>query len=295
MGRALRARDAAGYAAAVHAPTCWLCGASTQPAAELAPLPFTACRACGFVFRADLGRQELRGVYEQGRYERMGGERYAAELEARRRDARVRLRWLAPHARGGTLLDVGAATGAFVAEALAAGFAAWGIEPTPAFARQAQTLTGVYVREGTLEDAALEDAALDVVTMWHVLEHVPDPLVQLERLRGALRPGGVLALEVPNYGSQVARRQRAAWPSLEPEVHVNQFAPATLRAALERTGFTLVELGTVPITPYLPPAARFAPRHLAARAKAALWLRTVRTRHPSGHELLRAIARRPPR
>ena len=277
----------------MHAASCWLCGAPAQPAVELAPLPFAACSACGFVFRPDLGERELRDVYQQGLYERMGGERYAAELDARRRDARVRLRWLRPHARAGALLDVGAATGAFVAEALAAGFAARGVEPTPAFARQARAVTGVDVVEGTLEDADLEDSSLDVATMWHVLEHVRDPLPQLQRLGRALRPAGVLALEVPNYGSEVARRQRAAWPSLEPEVHVNQFTPATLRAALERAGFALVELGTVPITPYLPLGERLAPRHVAARAKAALWLGTPRTSHPTGHELLRAIARRP--
>ena len=277
----------------MDAASCWLCGAPAQPAAELAPLPFAACPSCGFVFRPDLEARELRDVYEQGHYERMGGERYAAELDERRRDARVRLRWLRRHVRAGTLLDVGAATGAFVLEAGAAGFDARGLEPTPAFARQARTTLGVDVVEGTLEDARLDESSLDVATMWHVLEHVREPLPQLDRVRRALRPGGLLAIEVPNYGSEVARRQRAAWPSLEPKVHVNQFTPVTLRCALERVGLELAELGTVPITPYLPLHGRLAPRHVAARAKAALWLHTPRASHPSGHELLRAIARRP--
>ena len=204
----------------------------------------------------------------------------------------MRLRWLARHAPGGRLLDVGAAGGAFVLEAERAGYAAWGVEPTPAFAKRARGRLGLDVRTGTLEDLALEPGSLDVVTMWHVLEHVPAPLDALAHVHAALRPGGTLALEVPNFGSAVARRTGAAWGSLQPDVHVNQFSARALRALVERAGFAVAEVSTIPITPYLPPLRRLAPRHLAARAKAARWLRTPRGVHADGHELLRLAARR---
>jgi SAM-dependent methyltransferase len=268
---------------------CRLCGSPAESCAELAPLPFARCRDCGFVFRE---HADVRAVYEGGAYEEDGGERYVAEDEARRRDARVRLNWLRHTAPAGDLLDVGAAGGAFVAEANRGGYRAWGIEPTPAFAEHARAVLGVDVRTGTLEDVDLQPASVDVVTMWHVLEHLPEPVVQLRRLGDALRPAGVLAIEVPNYGSEVARRQGRAWASLEPDVHVSQFTPATLRTALESSGFEPLAVATVPITPYLTPLRRWNPRHLAGRAKAAVWLRSLRTRHPHGHELLRALARR---
>lgn len=269
---------------------CWICDGTASPDAALGALGFVRCAACGFVFRPELDGA-ARETYESGAYEDVRGAHYTEpEVRARRRDARVRLAFLAPHARGGRLLDIGAAGGAFVAEAQASGYDAHGIEPTPAFARYAREVLGVDVAEGTLEAAELAAASLDVATMWHVLEHVPRPLGQLRRIAAALRPGGVLAVEVPNAGSESARRAGAAWPSLEPDVHVNQFAPATLRAALEAAGLRVVELHTVPITPFLSTRARLGLRHLAARVKAAWWLRSTSTRHPRGHELLRAIA-----
>jgi SAM-dependent methyltransferase len=275
----------------VTAPACWLCGGTTEDAVALRPHPFRRCTACGFVFRPDgAGVHE---VYESGGYAEVRGTQYERESGHRRRDARVRLRWLAPHAAGGVLLDVGAAGGEFVAEAAAAGFDARGVEPTPSFAARARDVLGVDVSAGTLEELELAPESLDVVTMWHVLEHVPDPLPQLRRIRDALRPGGVLAVEVPNAGGVIAARMGTAWPPLEPDVHVSQFAPPTLRALLGRAGLEPAEIGTVTLTPYLPPAARLHPRHVLARARLAAWLREPRTRHPSGHELLRAVARRP--
>jgi SAM-dependent methyltransferase len=275
-------------------PSCWICDAATAPDAALAPLPFVRCTACGFVFRPELA-DSVHEVYESGEYEGVRGEHYAtpAEIAARDSDARVRLAFVGEHAPArGALLDVGAAGGNFTVAAARAGFAARGVEPVPAFARFARDVAGADVAEGTLEDLDLPDESLDVVTMWHVLEHIPRPVGELARIRAALRPGGVLAIEVPNAGGVAARSDGTAWGSLEPDVHVNQFAPATLRAALDRAGLRVELIDTVPITPYLPPAMRRSPAHLSSRAKVALLGRAPRAHHPSAHELLRAIARR---
>ncbi|HEX2160329.1 MAG TPA: class I SAM-dependent methyltransferase [Thermoleophilaceae bacterium] len=273
------------------APTCWLCDAPTSPCAALAPLPFRSCERCGFVFRPDLS-ETARAIYEDSAYEGTHGEIYTSPeyMRARDSDAAVRLRFLRGHAQGGDLLDVGASAGNFTAAAARAGFRARGVEPTPGFARVARELLGTDVATGTIEDLDLPERSLDVVTMWHVLEHIPHPTRELRRIRAALRPSGVLAIEVPNAGGVAARTDGTAWGSLEPDVHVNQFAPETLRLALERAGFAIAVIETVPITPYLPPRRRLAPRHLAARAKAALRAGGLRGRHPHAHELLRAVA-----
>lgn len=277
------------------APPCRLCGAATTPAAYLAPLPFLACERCGFVFRADARNDtEIRDTYESGAYMEVRATEYTdpETLRHRRRDANVRLDYLAPVATTGRLLDVGAAGGAFVEQATKRGFAAEGLEPTPEFVAFAAEHLGVTLHASTVEDAGLAPASLDVTTMWHVLEHVPDPVRVLEQLRDALRPGGVVAIEVPNAGGHLARREGVSWGSLEPDVHVNQFSARSLRTALDAAGLEVVRLGSLTITGYLEPAARWRPPHVAHRVKSALALRSPRARHPDGHELLRAVGRR---
>ncbi len=283
------------YRCAAMSPLCRLCGGHARPSELLAPLPFLTCERCGFAFREDRGERDVHAIYESGAYTEARGAEYSdpRTLGERRRHARVRLDFIAPHADGGRLLDVGAAGGAFVEQALARGFDAEGVEPTPEFAAFARETLGVPVRATTVEQAGLVDGSLDVVTMWHVLEHVPDPVAVLTLLGAVLRPDGVLALEVPNAAGHLARSLGRAWPSLEPDVHVNQFGPRSLAQALERAGLAVVEVGTVTIAPYLTRAERLRPRQLAHRLRGAWALRSVSPTHPHGHELLRAVARRP--
>jgi SAM-dependent methyltransferase len=265
---------------------CWLCERPSHPDPVLGELGFVACAGCGFVFRADLDDRALGEMYEGDAYGKDLAELYTpdAAVEDLRRDARVRLRYLDRFAREGPLLDVGASTGAFVAEAAAAGFEAWGIEPTPSYARQAREQLGVDVRDGMLEQHATAPGSLAVATLWHVLEHMREPVIPLRKLRDALAPDGVLAVEVPNARGAVARHEGRAWGSLQPAVHICQFGPETLRLALERAGLRVLDISTVPVTPYLPLRARLAPRHLAYR------MNTVRWRRLGGYDLLRAAA-----
>jgi 2-polyprenyl-3-methyl-5-hydroxy-6-metoxy-1,4-benzoquinol methylase len=271
---------------------CWICEGPVRPCARFAPEPFIECERCGFVFRANLDGGSLQGVYLGGVYEQIRGQDYLDELPARRREARVRLRYVERWVRHGRLLDVGCASGAFLAEARASGFDASGVEPVPAFARAARECLGADVREGLIEDIDLPAGDYDVITLWHVLEHLPEPISHLSRLADALSADGALALEVPNAASVTAEHMGQGWPSLEPNVHINQFTPNSLRHALERVKLEVCDLRTTTITPYVRFLMRLGPRRVAGRAKAAVWLRDLRREHASGHELLRAVARR---
>jgi 2-polyprenyl-3-methyl-5-hydroxy-6-metoxy-1,4-benzoquinol methylase len=277
-------------------PTCPLCGAPATPEAALAPLVLVRCTSCGFLFRPDLADAEAtRHLYEGGEYETRDFARDyadAASLAERRRNAATRVAFVREHAPGGRLLDAGAAGGAFVLEARAAGFAAQGIEPAPAFARHAREAVGVDVRDGRLEDLAGTDETWDVVTMWHVLEHVPDPVAALRIVRDVLAPGGAVVLEVPNVASTAARMLGASWTHLDAEAHVSHFAPATLRLALERAGLQVAWMGTVAHDVYLRGRERVAPRALAHRLKLAARGGALGSRDPTRHEYLRAVARR---
>jgi SAM-dependent methyltransferase len=272
--------------------TCWVCGGATAAHPLLGELGYECCGSCGFVFRPGVQGSKLHAIYEGGAYEDRGfADGYAVEktIEERRRNARVRVDYVRRFAAGGALLDVGAAGGAFVSEAGRAGFRSRGIEPSPAFARHARDVLGVDVADGRLEDAELEPASLDAITMWHVLEHVPDPVAALRTSAAALRPGGVLVAEVPNLESAAFAIMGTTWTHLDPEVHLSQFTRATLVDALERAGLRVLATETVAIDAYLTTAERLKPGHLAHRAK-LLCHGLATARHPTRHELLRAVA-----
>jgi SAM-dependent methyltransferase len=91
---------------------------------------------------------------------------------------------------------------------------------------------GIPVRS-TLDSE--QDGSFDVVTAIEVLEHTLDPLVELRRIRGLLRLGGLLLLTTGNAAPFASRLTR--WPYVIPEIHVSFFEPATLARALQATGF----------------------------------------------------------
>jgi len=146
---------------------------------------------------------------------------------------------------GGRLLDVGANLGLFVREA-APHFEAIGIEPSPAVAEFARQEYGVDLRTGSIYD---EDAAtsgsFDVVTLFDVIEHLPDPDRALLQCRRLLRPGGYLFVTTPDAGSLLARILGNHWHYIDMDEHVALFTRRNLAATLERTGFELLGVRTI--------------------------------------------------
>ncbi len=144
---------------------------------------------------------------------------------------------------GGTLLDVGCSVGLFLEEARAAGWDVRGVEFNESTARAARQLRGLDVITGSLENADLDDASFDVVTLWDVLEHVPDPLATLRAAARVLDPGGSLWIETPNIDglfprvSYRAGRRLDYWPHPEPPHHLFQFSPRSLAYTLRAAGF----------------------------------------------------------
>jgi 2-polyprenyl-3-methyl-5-hydroxy-6-metoxy-1,4-benzoquinol methylase len=135
----------------------------------------------------------------------------------------------------GRLLDVGAGRGRFVAQARAAGWEADGIEPSLRGVTAARAL-GVELQQAAIDEAAVQVASLDAVTLWHVLEHLDDPGAALERIAGWLRPAGLLVIGVPNLASVQARMGGARWFHLDVPRHRTHFTVAGLHALLRRHG-----------------------------------------------------------
>lgn len=281
--------------AGVPAQPCWVCGAPAPLALEYAAVRLNRCPACGFLFQPELPVEDLRANHNEDYFEHYtaGGD-YDSQGSQRRREARIRLRWMRGHGcSGGHLLEVGVARGDFLAEARRAGFAPHGIECVPSAAAEARRRSGADVRIGWVEEVELPAASFDVVCLWHVIEHIPRPRVVLEALLGSLKPGGLFFCEVPNAGSVMAHARGDQWEYLDPGHHVGFFDRRTLRRALASTGYDEVEIDTIPMFRYAPLNASTLLRRLPRRVAFSL-RRTVRPRaaHPWKQDLLRAVAAR---
>jgi SAM-dependent methyltransferase len=116
-----------------------------------------------------------------------------------------------PARRAGRALDVGCGTGSQMDAARRLGWQVYGVEPSPAAAETARRTLGLCVVTGTLEAAAYPDEHFDVVSLSHVLEHLPDPVGTLVEVARVLRPGGLCLLAVPNHRSLQALAFGSRW------------------------------------------------------------------------------------
>lgn len=270
--------------------TCWACGGAARPAADLRLYSIYECASCGFGLQPDrrIDVSQLYGTDYFATYQ--GGRPYARNDPERRLEARARLKFVRRFVRDGRLLEIGAAAGHFVAEASRAGFAAIGVEPNAEMVRFGREQLEADMRVGRAEEAGSLVRDVDVLCAWHVLEHLASPKETLEQLRVVMRTEGLIFLEVPNFASVRAKRDRARWQHLHPIHHVSQYTPDAIRALLRRTGFEPLDVVTVPWAEYL----RW-PRSLVSYGKQALVVgrSTLRT-DPWKHELLRVVAQRKP-
>lgn len=167
----------------------------------------------------------------------------AREKEFAKRYA-AQLAWIKRFRAGGALLDVGCNIGMFLKAARAGGFAAAGAEMNAGCAAYGRERLGLDIRTGTLEDAAFEEGTFDVVTMFDVLEHAPDPRALLAGARRVLKSGGLLVVQSPNFSSFMARLMGENWNWLTPPDHLYHFTPGSVSRLLAGAGFRPVKLRT---------------------------------------------------
>lgn len=145
---------------------------------------------------------------------------------------------IAKFAGKGRLLDIGAGTGDFLARAQSKGWSVTGFEPNPKAAGIAQS-KGVILTDTT---SALPDGTFSAVTMWHVLEHVPDPKAQLDELYRLLQPGGFAFVAVPNFKSYDASYYGTFWAAYDVPRHLWHFSQTAIRVLATESSFELVEV-----------------------------------------------------
>lgn len=220
---------------------CAVCG-STEPPRVLRDVrdyvtgdafALVQCARCGFAM-TDPIPASLDRYYPQ-RYRRFNPAAAALlhRLYLRRVDG-----WLARLPAKGTALEVGAGTGWMLRALRERGWTAIGSERSHDAAQVAQTAAGAPMFVGDL--GAVRDApVLDLVIMFHVLEHLADPLAELRAAAARLRPGATLVLGLPNLASWQARFAGRDWMHLDVPRHLCHFTPDAIERALRATGFGL--------------------------------------------------------
>ena len=134
------------------------------------------------------------------------------------------------------ILDIGSAGGYFCRAANDAGFTCIGIEPNKELAEKGRRHYGVDLRCGTLNDQAFSANSFSLVTLWDVLEHVPDPRGLLRQIGPLLTKGGYLAVNFPDYGSRIRKLMGFRWPFFL-SVHLHYFTTTHLDRLLNESGY----------------------------------------------------------
>lgn len=138
----------------------------------------------------------------------------------------------------GRLLDIGCGVGDFLYHAKEAGWHIQGVEPSDQAKRIAFSRLGLTPLSPS-DLSSLSDASFDVITMWHVLEHIDDLHTEVFQLHRLLKPGGRLVLALPNYQSFDAHYYGAKWAAWDVPRHLNHFSLDALNQIVGTNGFVL--------------------------------------------------------
>lgn len=196
------------------------------------------CLDCGHVY-ADLSwtPEMFPKLYTEDYFK--GGEYadYEDEEAALRLNFRRRVRELAErHPGGGRLWEIGCAYGFFLKEA-SAHFSVAGCDVAEEAVRCAREKQGVQAHYADYLKYTAEQS-FDVVCMWDVIEHLPEPHLFLAKVLDDLRPGGTLSLSTGDIGSLCARVRGARWRQIHPPTHVHYFTRTSMHTLLTRLGYT---------------------------------------------------------
>ena len=187
------------------------------------------------------------GDYFSGASQGFGYKDYDADKQAMVPTFRKYLQRIArylPPKPGKRLLDVGAATGFFLNLARNEGWETAGIEPSDAAAALARKKQ-LDVKTGILAPGKFPAASFDVITLWDVLEHLPDPIATMNVVVDLLKPGGIIAINTPDASSMWAKMMGSSWHLLCPPEHLCLFSHTGLETLLGRIGLMSLEQGKI--------------------------------------------------
>ncbi|MBZ9730682.1 class I SAM-dependent methyltransferase [Salegentibacter sp. JZCK2] len=148
-----------------------------------------------------------------------------------------KLKWILEFSNGSEILDIGAGTGDFLLAAKKKDFNVSGIEPNKG-ARKLALEKGIELRQ---ELSYFKENSFDVISMWHVLEHVPDLEFQLKELQRLLKPNGIAVIAVPNFKSFDAEYYKEFWAAYDVPRHLWHFSQNGISGLFKKHNFKKIE------------------------------------------------------
>jgi SAM-dependent methyltransferase len=248
------------------------------------------CRSCSLVYVNPRIRPDVILSGYAGAEDSQFTDQNEARIKAFRATLKKVIRRLGLDPRGKRLLDIGCAGGAFLVAARDCGFEVTGVEPSRWMAAFAKKTYGLDVREGILEPGMFAEQSFDVITLWDVIEHLPQPHETLTLAARLLKPDGFLLVNYPDIASVAARLLGERWPFWL-SVHLLYYTPKTIYAQLRRAGFSPSWhesfWPTLPLGYIAKRAAPYSPLlAVLPRLTTALGLNAVHTPYNAGQTLV---------
>jgi 2-polyprenyl-3-methyl-5-hydroxy-6-metoxy-1,4-benzoquinol methylase len=205
------------------------------------------CRKCGHIFSSHQASQYYDGYFEQQDLETEDQFWWNAAHQSMYDDFCSRFIM----GKSGKLLDVGCGLGYFVKHVSKhPGWEVYGCEISERAVDFAKSKLGLSnVAAGKIEEANFPEGFFDLITLWDVIEHIPDPDSFLAKIRKLLKPGGLLFLHTPNINIQLPKaRFKKMLKGMDPKIHyleakdhVNIYSGKTITVVLNRNGFRNIE------------------------------------------------------
>lgn len=200
---------------------CPLCGGQGEPVGMSGKVPLARCLECGFAYAmvpdSEIVAANQHGEEAKDRYRRLQSAFDVAWFD-----------WLVRRFPGTNVLDIGCGNGLLLRRYQQAGWNVAGVDPAP------WAHTDDYRVFADMDEAPRD--FYDVVMCTSVLEHIPYPATMLEQALAATRPGGVVYMTVPNFGSWAARCKAERMRPLKAPCHCNFFTARDLRYLSQRAG-----------------------------------------------------------
>ncbi|MBN1311268.1 MAG: class I SAM-dependent methyltransferase [Anaerolineae bacterium] len=223
---------------------CNLCG-SSQYHVLFYRQPYTRvrCDRCGLIWSLEPpSAAALAAMYEEGYFTGDTYFDYIRNQDTIERNARIQLQRVHAYIKPpGVVVDIGCAAGFFLNVCRQAGWQTKGLELSGYASAYARERLGLDVFTGTLDETDYETGAVDLVTLWDVIEHVADPRETLTQAAGLLRTGGILALSTGDVRS-IMSRLLGKWWRLITSDHLYYFSVPTIRHYLQIVGLETITI-----------------------------------------------------